>query len=163
MDDSVIWMDGWMDGHHTKPPPSQNGYSSITFFSNRPCCYRWLVRHSSTSPKQQRQPLTSLLSFFFFYNMYGQMLEKGGEYERKPWKYICLIIKNMHCIHLAFRKWNLNVQDITKTFLKLNNSKDNSNTPPCLQEFQIVFFFLQLMCIKRNEEVLTLRQKKCIK
>ena len=30
---------------------------------------KWLVRHSSTSPNQQRRPLSSLLSLSFFYSM----------------------------------------------------------------------------------------------
>ena len=46
---------------HTKPPPSQKGCSSITFL-HIILAAKWLVQHSSTSPKQLRQPMPSLLS-----------------------------------------------------------------------------------------------------
>ena len=36
---------------------------------------KWLVRHLSTFPKQQRRPLRSLLSLSFFYGCFPQARE----------------------------------------------------------------------------------------
>ena len=56
---------GWSsNSNHTKPPPSQNGCPFKNFSSNHPCCYKFKY---STSPKQQRWPLPSLLYESFFY------------------------------------------------------------------------------------------------
>ena len=63
----MLQKNGWSSGSHlTKPPPSQNGCSSKTFLQII-IAAKWLVWHSSTSPKQQRRPLPSLLSLSFFY------------------------------------------------------------------------------------------------
>ena len=53
--------------YHTKPPPYQNGCSPKTFVQII-LAANWLVRHSSMSPKQLRQPFPSLLFLSFFYN-----------------------------------------------------------------------------------------------
>ena len=62
MAERMLGKDGWsFSSHQTKPPPSHNGYSSKNFLQII-LAAKWLVRHSSTSPKQQRRPLPSLLS-----------------------------------------------------------------------------------------------------
>ena len=57
---------GKMDDHpvHTKPPPYQDGYSSKKVV-HIILAAKWLVRHSSTSPNQQRRHLPSLLSLSY--------------------------------------------------------------------------------------------------
>ena len=53
---------------HTKPNhhPTKMDVLLKTFVQNI-LAAGWLVRHSSTSAKQKRRPLPSLLSVFFFY------------------------------------------------------------------------------------------------
>ena len=66
----MLWKNGWSSGsHHTKPPPYQNGCSPKTL-AQIIITAKWFVRHSSTSPNQQRRPLPSLLSLSFFCDMY---------------------------------------------------------------------------------------------
>ena len=48
----------------------------ITFVQNI-LAAQWLVRNSSTSPNQQRRPLPSLLSLYFFYG--GCWIEEKGD------------------------------------------------------------------------------------
>ena len=64
----VEWMlrkYGWSYGsHHTKPPPSQHG-SSFKIFSSFILAAKWLVRHSSTSPKKTRRPFALFPVWFF--------------------------------------------------------------------------------------------------
>ena len=59
-----------MDDHlvHTTPNhhPSKMDFLSKRFLQII-LAAKWLVRHSSKSPKQQRRPLSSLLSLSFFY------------------------------------------------------------------------------------------------
>ena len=47
-------------------PPKMDVLPNI-FSSNHPLSAKWLVRHSSTSPQQQRRPLPSLMYKSFFY------------------------------------------------------------------------------------------------
>ena len=63
------WMIIWFTPY-TKPSFYQNGCSPKIFSSNHPWWYggRWLVRHSSMSPNQQRRPLPSLLYLSFLCN-----------------------------------------------------------------------------------------------
>ena len=66
MDASEKWMIIWFTPHQTPTLPKWMFFQN--FSSNHLCCYsKWLVWHSSTSPKQQRRPLPSLLSLSFFY------------------------------------------------------------------------------------------------
>ena len=62
---------GWSSSsHHTKPPPSQNVQLKLAA--------RWLYCSAaySTSPKEQRRPLPSLLSLFFFYDIFTTVGEE---------------------------------------------------------------------------------------
>ena len=64
---------------HTIPNhhPTKMDVLQKTFVQNI-LAAKWLVRHSSTSPKQQRWPLTSLLSlsYFYEYTMYWSYRSK---------------------------------------------------------------------------------------
>ena len=68
----MLWNNGLSScSRHTKPPPYQHGCSPKKFCSNH-TAFKWLVRHSSTSPKQQQWPLPALLSPSFFYDLNKQ-------------------------------------------------------------------------------------------
>ena len=53
---------------YTKPTPNQNECSPKTFVQII-LAAKWLVLHSSTTPKQQRRPFPFLLSLYFLYSM----------------------------------------------------------------------------------------------
>ena len=62
MDDHPFHMTCSIPNHH---PTKMDVLPK--FFVQIILAAKWLVRHSSTSPKQQRRPLPSLLSLSFFY------------------------------------------------------------------------------------------------
>ena len=94
---------GKMDDHpvHTIPnhQPIKMDVLTTTFFLQI-ILSKWLLRHSSTSPNQQRRPLPSLLSVYFFY----------GFRSRTPWRpsvIMTTIIGQLDC-------WQLQLSGIEK-------------------------------------------------
>ena len=81
----MLQKNGWSSGsRHTKPPPSKI-YALTQTFLQIILAARLLVRHSSTSPKQQRRPLSdsfSIVRSAFFLSSLQLLFGSGFEYPR---------------------------------------------------------------------------------